>query len=81
MKITHKLIQGLLVLAIAISMPHAFAADKTGEGASSTPKPPHGEVVTKSKDGIEVHSTKETKSLEKSDREHREKKEKGQKGK
>ncbi|KAF0204314.1 MAG: hypothetical protein FD173_1607 [Gallionellaceae bacterium] len=55
MKTTHKLIQGLLVLAIAISTPHAFAADKTGEGASSTPK---GEVVKTSKDGIKVHEVK-----------------------
>jgi len=78
MKISHKLTQGLFGLAIAISTPYVFAADTTSEGSKST-RP--GEVVTKSKDGIEVHSMKETKSLEKSDREHREKKEKEQKGK
>lgn len=78
MKISHKLTQGLFGLAIAISTPYAFAANTTNEGAKST-RP--GEVVKTSKDGVKVHSMKETKSLEKSDREHREKKEKKQKGK
>ena len=78
MKTTYKLIQRLLVLAIAISTTHAFAADKTNEGAKTT-RP--GEVVTKSKDGVEVHSMKEPKSIEKSDREYREKKGKEKKGK
>lgn len=70
MNAIHKLIQGFFVLATAISAPHAFAADKTGEGARSTPK---GEVVKTSKDGIKSH---EVKGAEKMDRERREKREK-----
>ncbi len=70
MKTTHKLIQGLFFIAISLSTPHAFAADKTGEGASSTPK---GEVTKTSKEGITVH---EVKGAEKMDRERREVREK-----
>lgn len=66
---TLKLLRDIFVLAIAISSQHAFAADKTGEGASSGHKK---EVVTKSKDGIEVHSVS---GADKADRERREKRE------
>lgn len=76
---THKLIRGLCCLAIAIAMPHAFAADTTGAGASSTPKPKGApDVVKTSKDGVE---TRELPGARKADRERREQGEKERKGK
>lgn len=56
MKTAHKLIQGLLVLAFAISTPHAFAADKTSSGKL-------GEEVKTSSDGVKVHEMKTTKQM------------------
>lgn len=70
MKNIHKLIPGVFVIAISISTQHAFAVDKTGEGARSTPK---NEVVTKSKDGVEVHSVKGADKMDRDRKEVREK--------
>lgn len=75
MKMKIVLAQGVLVTAIAMSSLCVVAADKTNEGARTTSK---NEVVTKSKDGVEVHSVK---GADKMDRERKEKREQEAKAK
>lgn len=55
MKAQKMILSFFIVLAAAGSSAYIAAADKTNEGASSTPK---NEVRTVSKEGVTVHSVK-----------------------
>ena len=68
MKAQNKILSFFIVLAAAGSSAYVAAADKTNEGANSTPK---NEVRTVSKEGITVHSVKGADKIDQARKEKR----------
>jgi hypothetical protein len=68
MKANNKILSVFIVLAAAASSAYVAAADKTNEGASSTPK---NEVRTVSKEGVTVHSVKGADKIDRARQEKR----------